>query len=226
MPTYLDLCKKVHKLAQVQGAFSSVSEAGINSEIAAIVSQSWVDIQQLRGDFDFMRKTLPFVVQDNAAEHSISSLFLSTDDFSKWRTEAESFFVTNPTTGYQSEVYYRDFDWIRRVHRNYTIQNQQPTHWSFNPATLALMVYPKSDVVRNATIDYYRSPQILSANSDTPHIRAEWHDIIAAKALSTFALGKGLGSLHMRYENEYARRVGELYRAFVPARTITIRPAA
>lgn len=225
MSTFLDLCKKVHKLGQVQGAFTSVSESGINGEIAAIVSQSWVDIQQLRTDFEFMRKTLSFVAQDGVSLHTLATLFPVTDDFSRWMTETESAFITDSVSGYTSELLYRDYAWIQRLLRNYNVPDQLPTHWSFDPATLDLYLYPKADKVYNATINYYRSAQILVDNANVPHIRPDWHDIIAMKSLSTFGLHKGLGSLHSKYEMEYARKVGELFRHFVPYRTIAITPA-
>jgi len=88
------------------------------------------------------------------------------------------------------------------------------------------MLSQPPDVAYTMELDYYRTPQILAANQDVPHIRSEWHNIIVYKAVSDLTAGKSIYGLHQRFDLRYNQRLGDLLRTFVPAAVATIRPAA
>lgn len=228
MPNLLALVQKVHKLAQIQGSILALSDTGISSELAAIVSQSWVDVQELRDDFEFMRKVCTFLTTPSQTTYAVTpTLFPSNDDLGRWRVEPYCFTVTDPDTSYTTELHFLEYDLLRYKMTNATASASDiPNYWTFTPAANNLIIWPAPTKQYTANADYYRSAQVLAVNTDTPHIRSSWHDIIVFKALSTFGMNKGLSGLHQKYEMEYARRQQELFREFVPSRTVIARPAA
>ena len=228
MSTFLELSQQVHKLAQVQGSLHSVADPGINGEIANLVKNAWVDIQGLRNNFTFMRKTLAFTLSPTVNTYLISTLIPppATDDVGRWIDDEGSLYLTSPAGGPPFAVRFLPYDSLRLMIRTYEDSAAPPSYWSFSPSNLALMFFPAPNLIYSGEIDYYRSPQTLVNNQDVPHIRSQWHDIIAYKAASEFTAGKSIYGLHQRYDLRYSQRVGELFREFVPAVNATIRPAA
>lgn len=228
MPTYLELSQQVHKLAQVQGSLVSVTEPGINGEIATLVQKAWTDIQNLRSNFEFMRKTLAFTLAAGTSTYSVQTLFQSpaVDDLSRWIDEPNSLYLTSPDGNQRFSVRPIDYDTLRDLKRSGPVVQEAPRFWAHEPSNLSVMFFQTPGLNYAMELDYYRSPQILVSNADVPHIRSQWHDIIVYKATADLAAGKSIHGLYQRFELRYNQRLGDLLRAYVPGVSATIRAAA
>ena len=227
--TFLELCKMVHNRAQVQGVFTSVTEVGINGEIAGLVRDSWEDIQKLRPRLLFMIKELSYTLSPTIDLYPLADLFAvpGSDDFARWEEDPGSLRLTNPVTGDQVTPRYRDFFDLRNRTLNSSDYNPDtPQFWTYHPQTFTIQLFPAPHLAFTVKQDYYRSPQILAVNNDTPHIRSNYHSLIAYKAISEFAAAKSFVGIHQRYELRYAQQVGELMREFNPEAIYKLNPVA
>lgn len=232
---YLQLCQRVHKLAQVQGRFSSVTDTGINGEIAQLVSDCWVDLQKFRKDWLFMWLELQFTMIADPSQSSYTRAELFTvpgsDNLGMWKVIAAqtSCYITDPDDNRKSKVVYVPYEIFRDATKN-TSTTGKPKYWTYKPGTLELKFNALPDKAYTVEIDYYRTPQRLgetdSPNTEVPHIDQKWHDLIAYKAVSDFAMAKSMSGLYGKYEGKYAIEIGELMREQVPARNVVIREVA
>lgn len=230
--TYREICQYVHTRAQLQGVFSSVSEAGINGEIAALVSSTWEDIQKLRKDWLFMRKDLSKTLTVGTKEFAISDLFTvsSDSDVSRWRQDYGAMRLTDPDTGKTFFLPYLNQDALIQKYINST-ENARPVCWSFDPTDLTLLFSSPLDKAYAMVAGYYRTVQVLGStdtpDAEEPHIYpADWHNLIAYKALCDFSAAKSVIGLNQKYEVKYATGIGELLRVYCPARKVQLHPLA
>lgn len=227
---YLDLCKRVHKLAQVQGQFGSVTDVGINGEIAQLVSDCWVDIQKFRKDWLFMFKTLAFNMTVGKNTYTLAELFPNpgSDDLGYWKLihRKASCYRTDPDDEKKREVLYVEYESFRHHFKNRSDEQRNPRFWTYHPSTYTLEFVDVPDKAYLIEIDYYRTPQILTENANIPHIRSKWHELIVYKALADFSSAKSIAGLNQKYEIKYASEIGELMREQVPGREAEIREVA
>lgn len=220
---YLDLCKRVHKRCQVQSLFGSVTEAGINGEIAQIVSDCWRDIQQYRKNWIFMQREVTFLTEVGEKEYELDKIFLDPEKkVQRWRTDIP-LYLTDPDTGARSKLGYVDYDFSKRYKQT---DEKHPHYWTYNPRTLHIIFSNPCDKVYTVEAGYYRTPQILEENADKPHILESWHNIIVEKAVAEFAAAKSIQGLNQKFELLYATSLGELMREQVPSENVQVNEVA
>lgn len=226
--TFLELCRMVHNRAQVQGVFTSVAEVGINGEIAGLVRDAWEDIQTIRPRLLCMIKEKTYTLTPDIDEYSLAILFAvpGSDDFARWESEKKSLRLTRPSDGKVITPHYLDFFNFRARTLNDVSDSTEPRWWTYHPQSFAIHFYPAPDVAFTVAQDYYRTPQVLASNTESPHIRSNWHSLIAYKAISEFTAAKSMVGLHQRYELRYAQKIGEFLREFQPAATYHMNPVA
>ncbi len=222
---YLEICQRVHRLAQVQGQFGSVVDTGINREIAQIVSDCWVDIQKYRKDWLFMWKELSFITEVGREYYDTDYLFPTpgTSDLGYFKLVdyRTSMYAVDPDDLKTRSVTFVEYEQFRHSFRNES-STGSPRWWTYHPASYEIQVQGTPDKLYALTSDYYRLPQVLTENVDVPHILSKWHDLIVYKALSDFGAAKSIHGISSKFEMKYAVELGELMREQAPARTVTI----
>jgi hypothetical protein len=227
---YLEICQRVHRLAQVQGQFGSVVDVGINREIAQIVSDCWVDIQKFRKDWLFMWKELSFVTEVGREYYDMDYLFPvpGTNDLGYFKLVdyRTSMYSKDPDDLKSQPVKFIEYEDFRHSFRNREAGIGNPRWWTYHPASYELQLQGTPDKLYTLTSDYYCLPQVLTENVDVPHINSKWHDLIVYKALADFGIAKSIRGLSTSYDTKYAEEIGQLMREQTPARQVAIRGIA
>jgi hypothetical protein len=227
--TYLEICQRVHRLAQVQGQFGSVVDIGINREIAQIVSDCWVDIQKYRKDWLFMWKELSFVTEVGREYYDNDYLFPTpgTNDIGYFKLQDYrlSMYAQDPDDLKKKPVTFVDYEEFRQGFINRSTSGD-PKWWTFHPASYEIQLKDTPDKIYTMTADYYRLPQVLTDNVDIPHINTKWHDLIVYKSLSDFGAAKSIHGISSKFEMKYAEEMGQIMREQVPAREVIVRGIA
>jgi hypothetical protein len=228
--TYLEICQRVHRLAQVQGQFGSVIDVGINSEIAQIVSDCWVDIQKYRADWLFMWKELVFFVEVGRNSYDMAYLFPTPGSndlgYFKLVDYRTSMYAQDPDDLKKKPVMFIEYEMFRHHFRNREAGEGCPGWWTYHPASYEISLQGTPDKIYSISADYYRTPQVLGANVDVPHILSKWHDLIVYKALSDFGAAKSIHGLSSKYEMKYAIEIGQLMREQVQGKSVIVKGIA
>jgi len=116
---------------------------------------------------------------------------INLSDFSQWAQD--SFRAYLVASGVASELYLTHVADYSAFIRSYAVGASRlvvarPTAITADPRTRSLLLgYTPNDVYR-ATGEYYRSPQVLTADSDEPIIPAHYHMAIVYKAMTKYGL--------------------------------------
>lgn len=194
MSTYLELCQRTAFDSGTVGAqIQPATVAGVTGRLLRVcrwVDDAYQDIQQMHQQWrwlqsDFSGNTIVGTQNYNAAAMGIA------DRFDHWiyrgEDEAMSMFSIYKTSeGQASEVRLTFVDW-ERMRDMYLIgaaasTTGTPQAFSINPAN-EITLYPIPDDTYTIRGRYYKAPQELTADADTPEMPAQFHKAIKWKAL-------------------------------------------
>lgn len=181
---FLEICKRVRQETGVSGdGPSNVSgQVGMYAKIIDWVQTAHQDIQnrQQQWRFDWATISTPLT---QGVETYLPSDVWSIDEKS-W--DFNSMYVYRTADGTASRT------WLDRVDYNTYRQTRIPTvqgrpiYVTWTPdRKLAFYPVPFGDLMFVA--DYYRKPQVMSANTDIPRIPSEYHMVIVWKAVMYWA---------------------------------------
>lgn len=193
MSTFLQLCQDV---ARESGTFPNVgdpatvaSQSGRMLRLISWVKTAYEDIQRHRNDWrwlhaDFSGQTISGTRTYDSAAMSIS------DRFSRWIFQGEEgenlFSIYKTSEGQDTEQHLNFMNWHEfrreRMVGSAASDTGKPTHVSVNYSD-ELVFYPTPDAAYTVRGVYFKSPQILSVDADTPEMPSQFHDAIRYKAL-------------------------------------------
>ena len=184
MATYLELCQKV---ARESGTISGTQPTSVTSQngrlllIVQQVAESWREIQASRNAWQFLFKTWQGNLLIGTGCYTPASFNLT--DHARWVTDGqvtEAMSLYDPAIGVSDEAALYETDWWlwRRTYDRGSQEQARPSVYAVSAANeLCFGRLPdKAYTVRGA---YYRTPQALSDNADTPLCPERYHDVIA-----------------------------------------------
>lgn len=177
--------QKGSRLSTVVGA------GGRQEKIVAHVIEAWRLIQNDRTDWAWMRRTVTADLIIGQAEYSAADLDI--DDFARWEKDGayrkrSPFSIYDAALGRGDEsrlLWERYDDWADRYDFGSHDPNR-PSSYAIDPER-RLCVGPKPDKAYKLRAAYWRTPQILAADGDTPICPAQHHQIIVWRALMLLA---------------------------------------
>lgn len=172
---YLGLCKRLRQEAGYSGSgpASVEGQAGEAQRIVDWVRDAWTDIQGMYDDWRFMRAT--FSHSFAADEYTVNLL----TDFKT--VKAGSVVITRPDGNrYQPvEITGDEMLLMRRMKQDIA---GLPQYFSIEDGVLTL--YPSTSEAISIEGDYFKSPTILTANTDVPSLPEAYHMLIVWHALT------------------------------------------
>ena len=207
---FLELCKAVARdSGTVAGIPSFTTVAAVTGRVEQVVgwtAQAWVDIQNERNDWKWMRRTFDKPLLAATAAYTPASWSL--DRVSRWlpdRINYRTMSLYDPSIGRADEVKLREisYDKWRDMYDMGVHDNQRPSHWAVSP-TNELLFGPTPDKVYNVRGEYRLKPQILALDADVPEMPDDYHMLIVGEALKLMARSDeaftALASLAPQYE--------------------------
>lgn len=220
--TFLQLCQKLAREvgASPAGNLPSIvtGQTGGLLQIVNWVAEAWNDIQ-LKEDWEWMRHGFTFetTIDDDTYPYSaISDATASAaiTRFARWHLyDAESppkIYLTSAGIGTQTDLSPVTWEYFSRLYRTGTQAPGHPAHIAVDPQK-NLVIGPKPNAAFTITGEYYRSPQTLAVDGDTPEMPTRFHDLIFYKAMEKYAYyesaqeilaraEKGMGPLSFQLE--------------------------
>jgi hypothetical protein len=216
--TYLELVNKVKREAGIAGGValgSLASAVGDTLKVVGWVPDAYREIQQLPHNWRWLRKSALGDVSGAALSYSIDALLgvsAGTTRFSRWvrpstNYRPTAYLASNPGTEWA--LTWLPYDRFRLAFMIGTHTPGAPQYWSVANDG-ALLVGPTPDQAYKLRADYYASPQLLSADGDLPEMPAEFHLLIAWRALGEYGAFDAAPEVLARASSNYETMLNRL----------------
>lgn len=209
MATYIDLISTTRLLCGMQGTGpSSIEDAqGVEEVLVRAVRDAYVDIQNTREDWKWMEISHSFTTSASKDTYTFLDIFLTeTPQFKKY--QKNSFIITDNKKIYLREL---DRDVLEARYLNDDLE-KLPTQYAIDPPTNHVILKGIPDGVYTVDFRYYRSPEILSVETQVPILPLPFHDLILYKAIEKMAIYLGVPETYKHYSLESAKMMGQLMR--------------
>ena len=176
MSTYLVLCQDMARDIGIPGTGpSSVTASDLSEEELAVVryvKQADLDIQRRWFNWNFLwgEATLTPSVG--------TSTLTSPSDLGNWKLDS---IVWSKSTDDYQELDYMDWDEYKLEYKLGVVDSGTPEVFSVKPDNV-LDVYPTPDTTTTISVEYWKTPTELAADSDISAIPQRFHNIIIARA--------------------------------------------
>lgn len=225
--TYLQLCQKVNTIVGMQGSFDSVvGAAGYQATIATMVADAWMDIQNLRRDWSFLKTSVDISTTAGKSEYTIFNILGSnTSTIGSW---IPNMFFYNESADQKHLLQNCGYDNYIRESVDQDTQSS-PRKYAIDPVDQHIYLNPP-DGVYSITGYYYSKPIDMSLQSSpdsyTPIAPVEFHRLIIYQAAAEFSAFLGNGDLFTIYSQKASSLLGDLMRKTIPARRVRTRGIA
>ncbi len=198
---FLQICQHAREESGIAGTSTPstvVAQTGILGKLVTRTAQAWVDIQTSRQYWDFARSTLTFPTV--AAQRTYDVVAdLSHTDVDKWDTD--SVFIYTTSVADQAPLEWKDYQWFIR-HVDQTYPDGRPTWITELPGKILAFDRTPDDVY-TITADYWRTPELLADDTDTPGLPEQLHWIIVWKSVMMYAGSQGAGDMFAYAKGNY-----------------------
>lgn len=200
MSTYLELTNDLARESGVSGSAAAVSavtgQSGQALRFVEWIARAWKDIQNRHPNWRWMRST--FTVDTTSGDDTYagtdctdSRLSAVISRFKGWwlfdNEGCPNVKIYLTSAGVSGERWLIPLPWshFRAIYKIGTQNNGSPVHVTIDPQN-NLVLGPKPDAIYTVSGEYQMSAQSLAANSDTPEMPADFHDLIYWFALEKY----------------------------------------
>ncbi|KKT73221.1 MAG: hypothetical protein UW69_C0070G0002 [Microgenomates group bacterium GW2011_GWA2_44_7] len=188
MSTLLQLTNYAREECDASGNGDLTTLVGVTGESSRFknwIIRSWEEIQEMQADWKWMRAAFSFVTTANDGTYTSAQAGISSR-FGRWDRTYCTVYLTASGTADQAELEWVDYEEFRSSCLTQPISDSRPTHFSIGDAN-ELLLWPVPDsALYTIKGDYFKSPQILSADTDEPEL-PEQHRVIAYSAMKKYA---------------------------------------
>jgi hypothetical protein len=205
MSTYLQICKDVCRevgIAQGEDAISTVaSQSGDLARIVAWVRDEWTKIQRMNsGTWRWLRVTATLNTVNGTGAYAYTS-FTDTltssaiSRFNRWSVDdildPPRLYLQSAGLGGEVRLTYIPWDLFKNHYKLGVLATTtgQPQHITVDPQDKIVYGFIPN-AVYVGTVDYYRSPQVLTADGDIPECPTHFHDLLMYKAVARYGVYK------------------------------------
>jgi len=217
---YLDICKSVRILSGAQGVGPSsvVGASGYEAALVSFVKDAWIDIQNLREDWNFLEDKKSFNTVVGKDNYTIAEIFQADSSiFKVWKKD--NFVIT--TNGTKKYLNHTDAELFDRKWLNNS-STGDPTQYAINSNHSISIGIPPSSIFSIDTV-YYKSPQILVIDTDVPTLPVAYHNLIVYRALQKMSIYLSTPEIFRGYATEADRLAGSLLRSECPVKRVKNR---
>ena len=191
--TFLEICKRVRQECGIagDGPITTVGQTREMGRLVGWVQQAWIDIQNARADWDFMRRSVTFNTVSGVQEYTPGAgLAIEISDFKKWRNE--SFRQYLQTAGVATEIVLGQYLSYSEFRDFYLLGSRRlvtgrPLYVSITPTRSLVFGFTPNDIYVT-TAEYYCKAQALAADTDVPDIDEDYHMLIVYGAVKKYGM--------------------------------------
>lgn len=219
---FLELVQTSRVISGMQGVgpASVLTTSGVEEVLVRFTREAYIDIQNLREEWDFLSKTHTFSTTIGKKEYTNTEILIT--DLKKYNLKS---FILTDTNGKKNFLGYIERSELERLTLNETT-TKIPTLFSYDEADLSLILNPIPDKIYNVAFRYWRTPETLSTDTQVPLLPISFHQLIIYKTLEKLAVYLGSPELYREYSVEAAKMQGQLMRMYIPKMNLRARPLA
>jgi hypothetical protein len=182
---FLAIVQRLRQECAIAGTGPSAvtSQTGELKRLVDWVATSWLEIQNLHDDWDWMRGTFSFTTTPNDDAYSASDVGISTR-FGYWDRNMVRVYATSVSD--ETELIYLPYEDWRVRYRVGTNTPSRPVNWSIHPDRSLLLGY-KPDAAYTVSGEYGKTVQELTADADIPECPTQYHMVIVYRAMMKYA---------------------------------------
>lgn len=210
---YLELVRRLQSEAGVAGpAIASVlNQTGMSAKLVDWVQESWVEIQNMRPDWEFLRNewgvNLTINKQDYNVIDDLGLLTVKRFDPNDWRIEE---FTTD-----RSRMTQLDYRRWREKYGPGVMSSGRPSELTFITNTnLRFNAIP--DKVYRVTAGGWMTAEELTDNADIPTMPADFHMAIVWKALEHYGFHESAAELITKAQRQWSKVYGQMVHLLTP----------
>lgn len=185
MATFLELAQDLRRESGQTGTgpASVTTASGIEARLVNMVKRAWLKIQNHPKDWKWMW-------QDHDTGSGALQTILNTTDYvltntEKVHTNTFRCYLTATGTSDRQRMRYMDYEAFQTKYGVIDADAGRPIVATRLPNG-NLRLHPKPDAVYSIEFEIQKTPQVLSANSDTPEMPSRFHDLIVYEALKHY----------------------------------------
>lgn len=186
--TFLQIFQRLWRECDVAGTAPTtvVGQTGEGLRLKEWASQAFVDLQNKRPNWEWMRTTKSFDTVASQQSYDITT-DLSLTDFASWKKDSFRIYLKSAGVGNEILLPYYEYNFFR----NYWELGIQTTNESRPIAISAkpdkdLVFGPVPDAVYTVTGEYYKTATELSLDADTPELPDRFHMLIVYLAMMDY----------------------------------------
>jgi len=181
------------------------------------VSTAYEDIQEESKAWMFLRFDFGFPTIAGSSTYLPSAVSLT--EHIRWKSDSLRAYLTS--TGVSDEQQLVEWDWqtFRDVRLIGTIQSGRPTDFAIRPDE-SIVLWPTPDAIYTIVGEYWKRPQVMSANADEPLFDRSFHMAIVWKACMYYATDQGAAELYATSEREFKRVLRKIKRKYMTPFTL------
>lgn len=219
---FLELAQEVRRGVGMQGSGpSSITGATqIETDMIDSVRDAWLDIQNFRQEWMWMRNTTQFQTSDAKTTYTLLDVFGPQYRFKNW-IKGTMYAYVNSQWRVVRFIEYDTF--IYRQQNN--LQSNYPSEYTIVPWNNSIQMNTP-DGLYQIKIDYYKSPQRLTLATDIPEVPDYYHVLIKYHAIAKFTTIVVTQSVQMENAQQYAVLMGALMRDQLVKKRVILRGIA
>lgn len=211
----LNFLQMVQRLRQESGTTGSaptttVNQVGDIKRLVDWVASAWLDIQNEKPDWFFMRQAISFNTVAGQQVYTAAQCGVTT--FGNFKTDSFRFYRV--AAGHPSELLldYLRYDDFRNVHLFGANRDrvQLPINFSVDPSK-NFIIGPTPDDIYNVNGEGFAMPTELAQDADRPTMPSQYHMAIVWRALMYYGQYEAAPEAYSHGQNEYTRLMRRLY---------------
>lgn len=225
MSTKLQLAQFLRQEAQIPGITlgspsSTVGQTGELLRLVTWIDRVYEDIQRISPYWNFLRAEFEKTGIISGTQN-YSATTLGFTDFKNWHLDDMRIWLTATGATDEQEIFYRPWEEFRRVYRfgSARTQSGRPSEFTIKPDK-TISFWPVPDASYTLAGEYFKVPDTMTADSDTPVWQDRDFDIIIMwKALLDYARDYVEPNKEDQAIEEYDRLLANLKHEYLPKMT-------
>lgn len=210
--TFLQMVQRLRQESGTTGAApaTTINQGGDIKSLCDWISTAWMDIQNSKPDWLFMRQSMQF--NSVAGQQSYTATQAAISSLGSFKLD--SFRQFSVAQGYSSEqrLHFLPFDQFRDMYQFGTMRTvqQMPVTFTIDPSKNFLLG-PVPDGIYTINGEGYAMPTEFALDADRPTLPAQFHMAIVWRALMYYGQKEAAPEAYTHGQNEYLRLMGRLY---------------
>lgn len=208
--TYIELCRRLRSEAGISGSGPSAvaAQTGEMKRIVDWINTAYEDIQLSRTNWNWLRADFSFNTTAGDYDYTAAEAGISSR-FSMWDSDTIKSFRTSVGVSSEYELHELYYSRFRSLYLTGPQPSGTPICFSVAPDK-KLLLGPYPDSIYTVSGQYWKTPQVLSADADIPEMPEEFHMMIVYKALEMYGYYEAASeciSRAQRYFSQYMNRL-------------------